>query len=46
MARAVCSFAGLESGNRMLSDPTLFPLYEEAQRLDLSICVHTGNSEL
>jgi predicted TIM-barrel fold metal-dependent hydrolase len=35
---------GLESGNRMLSDPSLFPLYEEAQRLDLSICVHTGNS--
>ncbi|MFN0072766.1 MAG: amidohydrolase family protein [Chloroflexota bacterium] len=35
---------GLESGNKMLSDAALFPLYEEAQRLDLSICVHTGNA--
>lgn len=35
---------GLEVGNRMLSDPYFFPLYEEAARLDLPICVHTGNS--
>jgi len=31
--------------NRRLSDPHFFPLYEEAEKLDLPICVHasTGN---
>jgi hypothetical protein len=31
--------------NRRLSDPYFFPLYEEAEKLDLPICVHasTGN---
>ena len=29
-------------GERLLSDSSLFPLYEEAQRLDLPICVHAG----
>jgi uncharacterized protein len=29
-------------GERLLSDSSLFPVYEEAQRLDLSICVHAG----
>jgi predicted TIM-barrel fold metal-dependent hydrolase len=27
---------------RLLSDPSLFPLYKEAERLDLPICVHAG----
>jgi uncharacterized protein len=29
-------------GERLLSDSSLFPLYEEAQRLDLAICIHAG----
>jgi predicted TIM-barrel fold metal-dependent hydrolase len=29
-------------GDHLLSDNYLFPLYEEAQRLDLPICVHAG----
>ncbi len=29
-------------GNRMLNVPDLFPFYEEAQRLDMSICVHAA----
>lgn len=31
-------------GQRVLSDPYLFPLYEEASRLDLPITVHIANS--
>jgi predicted TIM-barrel fold metal-dependent hydrolase len=34
---------GVEVGNRLLSDPYFFPLYEELSRLDLPVCVHTGN---
>lgn len=34
---------GVECGNRLLKDPYFFPLYEEASRLDIPICVHTGN---
>ena len=32
-------------GDRRLSDPYFFPLYEEASRLDMPVCVHsaTGN---
>ena len=33
---------GLEA-DRMLSDPYFFPLYEQASRLDLPICVHSAN---
>jgi predicted TIM-barrel fold metal-dependent hydrolase len=29
-------------GEWLLSDPALFPLYREAERLDLPICVHAG----
>ena len=29
--------------NRRLSDPYFFPLYEEADRLDLPICIHIGS---
>lgn len=32
---------GLE-GERRLSDPFFYPLYEEASRLDLPICIHSG----
>lgn len=35
---------GVECGTRLLKDPYFFPLYEEASRLDIPICVHTGNS--
>jgi predicted TIM-barrel fold metal-dependent hydrolase len=30
-------------GDRLLSDPYFFPLYEEAERLDLAIGVHAAN---
>jgi predicted TIM-barrel fold metal-dependent hydrolase len=35
---------GVECGNKLLKDSYFFPLYEEASRLDIPICVHTGNS--
>lgn len=34
---------GIECGNKSLNDPYFFPLYEEANELDMAICVHTGN---
>ena len=34
-------FRGIE-GEYTLDNPYLFPIYEEAQKHDLSICVHTG----
>jgi predicted TIM-barrel fold metal-dependent hydrolase len=34
-------FRGIER-DRTLDDPYFFPIYEEASRLDLPICVHTG----
>ncbi|HLY64181.1 MAG TPA: amidohydrolase family protein, partial [Chloroflexota bacterium] len=34
-------FRGIEK-DRTLEDPYFFPLYEEAQTLDLPICIHTG----
>jgi len=34
---------GIECGNKHLRDPYFFPLYEEASRLEMPICVHTGN---
>ncbi|HWP59877.1 MAG TPA: amidohydrolase family protein [Candidatus Acidoferrales bacterium] len=34
---------GLEA-ERRLSDPYFFPFYEEASRLDLPVCVHSGNA--
>jgi predicted TIM-barrel fold metal-dependent hydrolase len=33
----------IECGDRKASDPYFFPLYEEANRLDVPICVHTGS---
>lgn len=32
-------------GERLLSDSSLFPIYEQAQRLDLAICVHAGTGD-
>jgi predicted TIM-barrel fold metal-dependent hydrolase len=34
-------FRGIE-GDKTLDHPDLFPIYEEAQAMNLSICVHTG----
>jgi predicted TIM-barrel fold metal-dependent hydrolase len=34
---------GVECGDRPASDPYFFPLYEEASRLDIPICIHTGS---
>ena len=34
-------FRGVEK-DRSLAEPYFFPVYEEAQRLDLPICIHTG----
>jgi predicted TIM-barrel fold metal-dependent hydrolase len=36
---------GLEA-DRRLSDPYFFPLYEEASRLDLPVCVHSANGSI
>lgn len=35
-------FRGLE-GDRSLDDPYFFPIYKEAEKLDLPICIHTGS---
>ena len=35
------AFQGVEK-DRSLAEPYFFPIYEEAQRLDLPICIHTG----
>jgi len=35
-------FRGME-GERTLDDPYFFPVYEEANSLDLPICIHTGS---
>jgi predicted TIM-barrel fold metal-dependent hydrolase len=32
--------------NRSAGDPYFYPLYEEAERLDLSVCVHQGSGTL
>lgn len=37
---------GLECGGRTVSDSYYFPLYEEASRLDIPICIHTGSDGL
>ena len=36
---------GIECGDRAASDPYFFPIYQEASRLDMPICIHnaTGN---
>ncbi|HEY3115950.1 MAG TPA: amidohydrolase family protein, partial [Chloroflexota bacterium] len=34
----------IDVGGKPVSNPYFYPLYEEAQRLDLPICIHTGGS--
>ena len=34
-------FRGME-GSRSISDPYFFPVYEEAARLNMPVCIHTG----
>ena len=34
-------FRGIER-DRTLDDPYFFPVYEEAAKLDMPVCVHTG----
>lgn len=34
---------GLECDGKTVVDPYFFPLYEEASRLDVPICIHTGS---
>ncbi|HVA25573.1 MAG TPA: amidohydrolase family protein [Chloroflexota bacterium] len=36
---------GVECGNRAASDPYFFPLYEEANKLDLPVCFHQGTGD-
>lgn len=36
-------FRGIECGNKLLSDAYFNPIYDELSRLDLPVCVHTGN---
>ena len=36
---------GVECGNRAASDPYFFPLYEEAERLHLPICIYQGTGD-
>lgn len=36
---------GIE-GDRLLCDPYFFPLYEEASRLNMAICLHAGHNNL
>jgi aminocarboxymuconate-semialdehyde decarboxylase len=35
----------IECGGKSVADPYFFPLYEEAQALDLPMCVHTGQED-
>jgi len=36
---------GIEYGERAATDPFFFPVYEEASRLNLPICIHTGSGD-
>jgi predicted TIM-barrel fold metal-dependent hydrolase len=36
---------GVECGNRTAADPYFYPLYEEAERQNLPICVHQGTGD-
>jgi predicted TIM-barrel fold metal-dependent hydrolase len=37
---------GIECGERAASDPYFFPVYEEASRLDLPICIHNATGSI
>lgn len=34
--------SAIECGGKLVNDPYFYPLYEEAERLDLPVCIHTG----
>jgi predicted TIM-barrel fold metal-dependent hydrolase len=36
---------GVEAGYRPAGDPYFYPLYEEAERLDLPLCIHQGTGD-
>ncbi len=38
-------FRGLPVGNKILSDPYYYPLYEEAAKLNLPVCVHASTGD-
>ena len=35
---------GIEYGDKLVSDPYFHPLYAEASRLNMPVCIHTGNA--
>ena len=37
---------GIECGDRAASDPYFFPVYEEASRLDMPICIHNATGSI
>jgi len=37
---------GIECGDRAASDPYFFPVYDEASRLDLPICIHNATGKV
>ena len=37
---------GIECGDRAASDPYFFPVYDEASRLDLPICIHNATGSI
>lgn len=37
---------GIECGDRPASDPYFFPIYDEASRLDLPICIHNATGKV
>lgn len=41
-----CGFfkRAVESGGKTVDHPYFYPLYEEAERLDMPVCIHTGGS--
>src|SRR6185503_12229616 len=39
------SLRGIE-GDRLLSDPYFYPLYEKAVALDMPVCIHVGNGSI
>ena len=37
---------GIECGDRAASDPYFFPVYDEASRLDLPVCIHNATGKV
>ena len=38
-------FRGLPVGNKLLSDPYYYPIYEEAAKLNLPVCIHASTGD-